>query len=161
MKAVDYYYKETKAPDNVIMDTEEHKFVLNENNQVVTKEVINEKVSENGSLEITKVTPNGTTLAGVEFDILDEDNNVVDHLVTDANGKATSNHIGYELFQINGKITGFSITEEDIASAYDLSQEIANRIAAIEALDSTKSGATTHVGVKVVETNGIFEVIPE
>ncbi len=85
-----YYYKETKAPDNVVMDTEEHKFVLNENNQVVTKEVINEKVSENGSLEITKVTPNGTTLAGVEFDILDEDNNVVDHLVTDANGKATS-----------------------------------------------------------------------
>ncbi len=77
----------------------------------------------------------------------------------DSNGKATSNHIGFELAQLNGKITGFSVTELDIASAYDLSQEIANRKAAIEALDSTKSGSTTHVSVKVVETNGKLESV--
>ena len=45
----------------------------------------------------------------------------------DSNGKATTNHIGFDLSQLDGKITGFSITEKDIASAYDLSQEIAAR----------------------------------
>ena len=85
-----YYYKETKAPDNVIMDTEEHEFVLNENNQVVAKTVTNNTVEENGTIEITKYTADGKTLAGVKFEITDEAGNVVDTLVTDENGKATS-----------------------------------------------------------------------
>ncbi len=45
----------------------------------------------------------------------------------DANGKATSNHIGFTLSQTDGKISEFTITEHDIASNYDLSQEIAAR----------------------------------
>ena len=85
-----YYYKETKAPDNVIMDTEEHEFVLNENNQVVAKTVTNNTIEENGTIEITKYTADGKTLAGVKFEITDEKGNVVDTLTTDENGKATS-----------------------------------------------------------------------
>ena len=72
------------------MDTEEHEFVLNENNQVVAKTVTNNTVEENGTIEITKYTADGKTLAGVKFEITDEAGNVVDTLVTDENGKATS-----------------------------------------------------------------------
>ena len=85
-----YYYKETKAPENVIKNTEPVKFELVENNKVVTETVINQTIEENGSIEITKYTSDGKTLAGVKFEILDEKGNVVETLTTDENGKATS-----------------------------------------------------------------------
>jgi len=89
-----YYYKEVEAPSNVKMDTNEHEFVINTQNQVVTKTVINTTVPESGMLEITKYDSNNNLLSGVEFDILDENDKVVDHIVTDENGKATSRNLG-------------------------------------------------------------------
>ena len=83
-----YYYKETKAPDNVVMDTEEHEFVLNENNQVVQKVVVNE--IQHGKLRIIKVDENNEPLAGVTFEILDKDMNVIDEMVTNEQGIAES-----------------------------------------------------------------------
>ena len=83
-----YYYKEVEVPDGYVLDGEEHKFEITNDVTLVAVEVVNEKAK--GSLQITKYDSNGSTLAGVEFDILDENKNVVDHIVTDENGKAES-----------------------------------------------------------------------
>ena len=83
-----YYYKEVEVPDGYVLDGEEHKFEIKNDVTLVAVEVVNEKAK--GSLQITKYDSNGSTLAGVEFDILDENKNVVDHIVTDENGKAES-----------------------------------------------------------------------
>ena len=83
-----YYYKEVEVPDGYVLDSEEHKFEITNEVTLVAVEVVNEKAK--GSLQITKYDSNGSTLAGVEFDILDENKNVVDHIVTDENGKAES-----------------------------------------------------------------------
>lgn len=83
-----YYYKEVEVPDGYVLDSEEHKFEITNDVTLVAVEVVNEKAK--GSLQITKYDSNGSTLAGVEFDILDENKNVVDHIVTDENGKVES-----------------------------------------------------------------------
>ncbi len=83
-----YYYKETEAPDNVVMDEEEHQFILNENNQVVQKTVVN-NIKE-GKLKIIKVDENNEPLAGVKFEILDKDQNFVCEMVTNDEGIAES-----------------------------------------------------------------------
>lgn len=38
----EYYYTEVKVPENVIIDTEKHHFILNENDQVIKKTIVNE-----------------------------------------------------------------------------------------------------------------------
>ena len=74
-----YTYKEVEAPSNVVMDTTAHEFILNENNQVITKEVVN-KVKE-GKLKIIKVDENDEPLQGVKFNIYDENMKLVDTIV--------------------------------------------------------------------------------
>ena len=86
-----YTYKEVEAPSNVVMDTTAHEFVLNENNQVITKEVVN-KVKE-GKLKIIKVDENDEPLQGVKFNIYDENKKLVDTIVTDENGVAESKEL--------------------------------------------------------------------
>ena len=86
-----YFYKETKAPENVVMDEAEHQFVLTENNQVIKKTVIN-KVKE-GKLKIIKVDENNEPLAGVTFEILDLDKNVIDTMTTNEEGIAESKEL--------------------------------------------------------------------
>ena len=86
-----YYYKEIEAPDNVIMDTEEHKFVLTDNGQIINKTVINEY--KQGKLKIIKVDENSKPLAGVKFEILDLDKKLVCTMTTDENGIAVSEEL--------------------------------------------------------------------
>lgn len=86
-----YYYKETEAPDNVVMDTQEHKFVLTDNGQIVKKTVVNEY--KQGKLKIIKVDENSKPLAGVKFEILDLDENLVCTMTTDENGIAESEEL--------------------------------------------------------------------
>lgn len=86
-----YFYKETKAPDNVVMDEAEHKFVLTDNNQVIQKTVINEL--KHGKLKIIKVDENNEPLAGVTFEIYDLDMNKVDEITTNEEGIAESKEL--------------------------------------------------------------------
>ncbi len=91
LKLGTYYYKETKAPDNVVMDEEEHVFVLTENNQVIRKTVVN-KVKE-GKLKIIKVDENNKPLAGVTFEILDLNMKKIDEMTTNEEGIAESGEL--------------------------------------------------------------------
>ena len=45
------------------------------------------------------------------------------NIILDNNGKAELNHIGFSVEQENGKLITFEISEEDIASAYELERE--------------------------------------
>ncbi len=86
-----YYYKETEAPENVIMDTDSHDFKLTDNGQVITKTVVN-KIKE-GKLHIIKVDESEKPVAGVKFEILDLNEKVIDTMTTDENGKAESGEL--------------------------------------------------------------------
>ena len=89
-----YYYREAEAPANVVMDTQKHQFSLTENNQIIPKTVIND-VCE-GKLKIIKlVEGKETPLAGVKFDILDADRNVIQTVETDENGEAMTDTLPY------------------------------------------------------------------
>ncbi len=86
-----YYYKEVEAPINIILDTNEYEFKITENNQIVRKNVVNEY--EKRSLKIIKVDENDVPLEGIEFNILDSSKNVIDTIVTDKDGIATSKEL--------------------------------------------------------------------
>ncbi len=87
----EYYYKEVEVPAGYILDSKEYKFNITNEKKLYAVKVVNHFAE--GSLEITKYDSNGKTLAGVEFDILDESDNVVDHIITNADGKATSKQL--------------------------------------------------------------------
>ena len=86
-----YYYQEIEAPSNVVIDEEMHTFVLRENNQIIKKTIINDLLEN--KLKIIKVDENNEPLAGVTFNILDKENNIIDTMVTDENGIAISKEI--------------------------------------------------------------------
>ncbi|MEG0074206.1 MAG: SpaA isopeptide-forming pilin-related protein, partial [Clostridia bacterium] len=89
----DYYYKEIAAPAGYIIDSKIHKFEIKNRDKIV-KEVVNFKIY--GTLEIIKIDDvNKKPLQGVKFEILDQNKNVVDTLVTDINGKAASKKLAY------------------------------------------------------------------
>ena len=83
-----YYYQEVEVPDNIVLDDTIHTFTLTENNQVITKNIVNDYIT--GRLSIIKVDENKKPLANVKFNILDENKNVVDTIVTDSLGNAVS-----------------------------------------------------------------------
>ena len=87
-----YFYKEIEAPSNVIMDQNKYEFVLTDNGQVIKKNVIN-KLQEFGTLEIRKYDSNGEKLSGVKFNILNDKKEVVETIVTDADGRAQSSSL--------------------------------------------------------------------
>lgn len=87
-----YYYQETEAPKHVIVDSNKHEFVLADNGQIVEKNVINQ-TKEYGSLNITKYDSKGNKLSGVKFNILDENKNVVETIVTNEDGYAESSQL--------------------------------------------------------------------
>ena len=87
-----YYYRESKVPDGIKIDTTEHIFVISENDQIIQKRVINEYL-EKGTLEIYKVDENSIPIENVTFQILDSQKNIVEEITTNAEGKATSSDL--------------------------------------------------------------------
>ena len=88
LKLGKYYYQEIEVPENIILDSNIYPFTLTENNQVITKTIVNEYIK--GRLSIVKVDENNKPLANVKFEITDKNGKVVDTLVTDAAGNAVS-----------------------------------------------------------------------
>ena len=86
-----YYYYETDVPDNVILDSTEHKFEITSYDQTVTETLQNKLVK--GSLKITKKDENGELLSGVKFDILDESKKKIDTITTNNSGIAVSDEL--------------------------------------------------------------------
>ncbi|MDD3303934.1 MAG: SpaA isopeptide-forming pilin-related protein [Clostridia bacterium] len=86
LKGGTYYYKETKVPAGIILDTTEHEFTMGYKN--VSKEVVN--YFEKGKLKMIKVDENEVPLEGIKFEIYDSNKKLVDTIVTDKKGIAQS-----------------------------------------------------------------------
>lgn len=84
-----YYYKETKVPEGIKLDSTEYEFTMDY--QDVRKEVVNKYAT--GTLKILKVDDNEIPVKGVKFEIYDINKNLVDTIVTDAKGVAESKEL--------------------------------------------------------------------
>jgi len=127
-----YYYREIKAPVNVVMDKTLYAFDITKTNTAVVKTITNEKVK--GSLKIVKIDENQNPLAGVKFQILDANKNVVDTIITDENCIAQSRELvlgSYYYKEIEAPANVVMDTNEypfNINSASDVvSKEIVNK----------------------------------
>ncbi len=86
-----YYYQEISAPDGIVVDDTMYEFKIEENGQVVIKNMINYYAK--GTLKIIKVDENNIPLEGVTFNILDNDKNIIDTIVTNKDGIAESKEL--------------------------------------------------------------------
>ncbi len=87
-----YYFVEKEVPDNIYITTDKVAFEVEEKGQMVTKEVVNNRVT--GGLKILKTnSENGTAIQGVVFEILDSDKNVIGSISTDLDGVATTDNL--------------------------------------------------------------------
>ena len=87
-----YYFVEKEVPDNIYITTDKVAFEVEEKGQMVTKEVVNNRVT--GGLKILKTnSENGTAIQGVVFEILDSDKNVIGNISTDLDGVATTDNL--------------------------------------------------------------------
>lgn len=96
-----YYAKETSAPEEYIMSDEKYDIEINAEtvNHEVTIQVINDLIE--GQVQISKVdSKTGENLSGAEFTIYDENGNIVEVLVTDEKGIATSSKLEYGKYTI-------------------------------------------------------------
>ena len=90
----EYKIKETSIGEN-------HYYILNEEELKITvedektNEIVIKNYHKKGNLKITKVDKddNYSFLDGIEFDLIDSNNKVIAHLITDANGEALVNNI--------------------------------------------------------------------
>lgn len=96
----DYQVIETEAPENFKLDSTPRNVEVAENdlNNTTSITVVNQSIQtpdielpeviQTGNLEIIKTNEDGDSLANAEFDILDENQTVVDSVTTDSNGSA-------------------------------------------------------------------------
>ncbi len=87
-----YILQEISTNKNYVIDSTEHEINL-EYDSIITKELTNKH--KKGNLKIVKVDKDNPdiTLGGIEFDLLDEDNKLVAHLYTNADGEALIENI--------------------------------------------------------------------
>lgn len=100
----EYTVVETKAPDGYDLSSTEHKVTVTNNatEEVGTLNITNNKTTTTppvtpdftGKIKINKTDADtGKALAGAEFDILDSNNKVVDHVTTGEDGTITSKEL--------------------------------------------------------------------
>ncbi len=84
-----YTYKETEVPEEIVLDSTEYSFEITKADQVIVKNIVNTKIK--GNLLILKINEKTREpIAGVTFQILDSNKNVIETLTTDANGRLKS-----------------------------------------------------------------------
>lgn len=85
----EYTLREAEAPEGYVLNTTVHEVTVDESEKTYTYDYVN--IQKKGNISILKIDAESREpLAGIEFDILDTNNNVVDKLVTDEAGKAKS-----------------------------------------------------------------------
>lgn len=110
----EYTVKETKTRDFYVLSEEPQKVILKQD-QITTLTFENEK--KKGQIEIIKVDAENkeVKLEGVTFEILDQNGNVVDTVITDEEGKAVTKEL-----PIDSK---YCVREKETRKEYVLSDE--------------------------------------
>ena len=128
-----YTYKETKVPAGIVLDSSEYVFTLNQNNQVITKEIVNVKMR--GGLKIVKVDENNLPIAGVKFQIINKDGKVVETLTTNEAGIAVSSKLDLgaytykEISAPNGVIVDSTAKPFEVKTQTLVEVKVINKIA--------------------------------
>ncbi|MGL4694790.1 SpaA isopeptide-forming pilin-related protein [Enterococcus larvae] len=83
-----YYFKEAKAPDGYILNTQTYSFTVPETNNGELPVInVGQAVNYKGSAELTKVNGQGDLLAGAEFSVYDENDQLIQEgLTSNADG---------------------------------------------------------------------------
>ena len=91
----EYILRETKSPDKYTLNGQEHFVTISED--LVTIEVTHQNRIIKGRIEINKEDSEiaGLKLEGVKFGIFDENNSLVEELITNENGYAISGWLNY------------------------------------------------------------------
>ncbi len=148
----DYTVVETNAPEGYILDEKEYAitiekndevFVLNDGEAIINKSMQDPSIElpgfdkREGQVELNKVDEDGKNLSGAEFTIYDEENQVIEVLVTDENGYAKSSNLKFgsyylvetkapEGYQLDSTKYEFAITESRELTAVNGGEAIVN-----------------------------------
>ena len=95
-----YTIREIQAPDGTVLNTKSETISIDgsEEDDVYACSYFNDQIT--GQIRIIKVNEEKQPLLGAEFDVLDESGTIVDHIITDAKGKAVSKKLAYGWYSI-------------------------------------------------------------
>lgn len=121
-----YRLKEVTANEDYVKDDAVYE-ITTEYNKQVTKTITN--MHKKGNLKITKVDKDNPdiTLGAIEFDLIDENEKIVAHLTTDANGEAEIKNINtgtYTLKETNTKREYNLCENKDIVIEWNKTSDI-------------------------------------
>lgn len=89
-----YYYKEVKTLEQYVLDSSENEFKINSETDFVEAKVKNKLKA--AKLIINKLSKeDNTPLKDIRFEIIDSNNNIIQSIVTDENGRAESDTLTY------------------------------------------------------------------
>ncbi|CEK40065.1 SpaA isopeptide-forming pilin-related protein [Paraclostridium sordellii] len=131
----EYILQETKAPDKYTLNGQEHFATISEHMKTIEVTVKNRIIKGKIAVEKSDSELEDLKLQGVEFEISNEEGNVVDKLVTDEKGKATSKLLNYGKYFLketktlpthilNPKIYEVNITEDGKVYTYDIKNDV-------------------------------------
>lgn len=117
LKIGDYYLKETKQNDSYCKLKEDIKITIEYNKQT-TKIIQNEK--KKCQIRVIKVDSDNSEikLKGVTFEVLDENDNIIEEIITDENGEALTAEYAIADF------SKLKIREKETLESYLLTEEI-------------------------------------
>ncbi|VEF48981.1 LPXTG-motif cell wall anchor domain-containing protein [Bacillus freudenreichii] len=149
-----YYVQETKAPNYYQLDETKHKVIIGDKEQVPVKKSVENKLTP-GKAKVKKVdAETGNGLAGAKFNILDKDNKVVDTIITDEKGEATTKEL---------RPGEYTLKEVDAPKGYKLPEkaevkfviEKSNKLTTID-LGTIKNEVKT-IEIKLTKSDSINE----
>ena len=156
-----YILREIKAPDKYTLNGQEHFVTISED--LVTIEVTHQNRKIKGRIEINKEDSEiaGLKLEGVKFGIFDENNKIVEELITDENGYAISGWLNYgdytvrELetkdgYELNNQEWKVEIRADQKTYTYNITNDVVKGQIQIVKIDSTNAekpvkGATFNI----------------
>ena len=102
----EYTIKEISLGENegYVLEQTEYKIKIEDKK---TKEIVIENVHKKGNLKITKVDKDDKTitLGSIEFELIDEKDNVIAHLITDVNGESYIENINTGRYTLKETVT--------------------------------------------------------
>ena len=102
----EYTIKEISLGDNTEYILEQAEYKTKIEDEKIT-EIVIENIHKKGNLKITKVDKDDKTitLGAIEFDLIDENQNVIAHLITDVNGEAYIENVNTGTYTLKETLT--------------------------------------------------------
>ncbi len=110
----DSYIKEITAPIGYVKDDTKHPFTITLENRQIEIELYNTLIR--GNVSILKTGETGNPLQGVVFGLYNSYNNLIEELITDIEGKATSSQFMYGEYYLKeiSTLDGYNLDETPI-----------------------------------------------